>query len=455
MNPLSLVIGLAFGLLLGGIVAAFLSSRAGGKLAASESLCGELERRLGEQQETLDELRELLGQTQTRAVRAETQLEEGQKSLESERKTLTDTQARLRESFSGLAADALQGNNQQFLALAKTTLENYLTAARADLDGRKQASDAVLTPLRQTLEQYQQHLRQIELSRESAYTGLQRSLDDLKLSSEGLKSETQRLARALSNPQTRGRYGEIALRRLVEFAGLNEYCDFTEQESRETGDGRLRPDLVVRLPGGRTLVIDAKVPLDAYLRAHEVEPGEQRHQFLAQHARAVRSHVQRLSSKEYWKHFGAGADFAVLFMPVESSFSAALEGDPALLEDAMKSQIILAAPTTLILLLRSVAYSWGQAKAAENSRLVWEAGKELYTRLITFLDHLEKVGKSLHSAADSYNRAVASVESRLLPQARRLSELGVADGATVLTEPAPLDLAIRSLPSPEPALPTR
>ncbi|MBI3599368.1 MAG: DNA recombination protein RmuC, partial [Nitrospinae bacterium] len=271
-------------------------------------------------------------------------------------------------------------------------------------------------------------------------------LDDLKTTQERLQKETTALVSALKTPQVRGRWGEITLRRVVEVAGMSKYCDFIEQPSVETEDGRKRPDLIVKLPGDRTVIVDAKVPLRAYMEAIETTDDEKRKALLTQHAQAVRGHVKQLSSKAYWNQFKPTPDFVVLFLPAESFFSMALEQDRNLIEDGMASGVILATPTTLITVLRSVAYSWQQQQVAENSKQILETGVELFNRICKFAEYIGDIGKGLNTAVKSYNSAIGSWESRVMPGAQRLKELGASAPEKSLPELNQIDTNIRELP---------
>lgn len=344
-----------------------------------------------------------------------------------------EAQQRLSDVFQSLASQALARNNQAFLELARETLEKHHTAAAKELESRQAAIEAMVKPLGEALERVHQH-----------YGDLSAQLRRLSEDQARLQAETANLAQALRSPKARGRWGEIQLRRVVEMAGMLEHCDFLEQESAAGEEGRLRPDLVVKLPGRKNVVVDAKVPLKAYLEALEAPDEAARNQRLREHAAQLRAHVTRLSERHYWEQFDPAPEFAVLFVPGEAFFSAALEQDPELMEFGVERRVLIATPMTLIALLRAVAYGWRQERLAESARQISELGRLLYQRLGTLAGHFEDLRRGLERAVESYNRAAASLESRVLVAARRFQELGAASEGD-LPAPEPVDRAARAV----------
>jgi DNA recombination protein RmuC len=356
---------------------------------------------------------------------------------------------RLSGAFAELSANALERNAEQFLTLADARLSKARDAAQVDLAQRQAAISQVLKPLEQTLSRYEQGLRQLELDRQGAYAGLTEQVRQVTAGQGELQKETRNLVTALRSPQTRGRWGEMQLRRVVEMAGMVEHCDFDEQVSTATEDGRLRPDLVVHLPGQAHLVVDAKVPLDAFLRATDAEDDERRKAELVGHSRQVRAHVDQLAKKQYWTQFDPSPDFVVAFVPGDPLLAAAFEHDPGLIEHAMANRVLLATPTTLIALLRTVALGWQHESLADNARLVHQLGADLYERLRTMGGHLGRLHRSLTGAVEAFNDTVGSLESRVLVTARRFPGLGIGDGGKELPELHPVVATPRIPQAPE------
>lgn len=409
----------------------------------------ELESARGAAQDSA-QLRERLKNEGELRTAAETRLAEMQASLEQQKKLLEDSKKALTEAFQALSAEALKSNNQAFIALARSQFETLQAQAKGELDTRQNAIDALVNPLKESLGRYEGQILEMEKTRQKAYGTLEEQLRNLAEANRRLEEETKHLSNALSSPlKARGRWGELTLRRVVELAGMSEHCDFTEQETIITEAGRMRPDMIVNVPGNRRIAVDAKVPLQAFMDAIDPERSvEERAAALERHGQLVRNHINQLAERKYWEQVGAELELVVLFLPGESFFTAALEQDRELMDDGMQKKVVLATPTTLIALLRSAAYLWQQEKMAQNAREISDLGKELHDRLKTFLSHFQALGSAIGRAVDSYNKAAGSMEGRVLVSARRFKELGATSGGE-LPELEQVDEIPRALAAPE------
>jgi DNA recombination protein RmuC len=371
--------------------------------------------------------------------------EEAVKAVEEQKKFVEESQKTLKDSFDALSAAALDKNNQSFLDLAKTALDTHVAEAKGDLEKRQQAIDNLVKPLGESLTKMDEKINTLENKREGAYGNISTILDQMKLTTSALDKETRNLVTALKTSHTRGRYGEIALRRLVEFAGMTDQCDFVEQETAETEKGRLRPDMIIKLPANRQVVVDSKVPLSSYLKIFETDDMDQQKILMGQHVAAIKVHLKQLSGKAYWDQFKEAPDFVVLFMQIESSFGAALQAWPELIEEALDNRIIVATPTTLITILKSIGYSWNQLKTMENIEEIRDAAVELYERSNTLMGHMVNIGNGLHSTITNFNKAVGSLEGNFLPQGRKIQSLSKAYIKNQVKEVNPVEVTVREL----------
>lgn len=351
---------------------------------------------------------------------------------------LDDAQDRLHNTFAVASQRALRENNQQFLQLAEERMRRFQSESQADLEQRKQSIHHLVEPIRHALEKTEQQIQHIEKHRQASFGTLSEQLRNLSADQLTLRQETGKLSAALRMPGTRGQWGEMSLKRIVEMAGMVEHCDFLEQVQRSNDERTIRPDLVVRMPDQRELVLDAKSPMEAYLDAYATEDETERQRLLSHHAKRVRDHVRTLAGKRYWEQFENAPDFVVMFMPGEQFLGAALEQDKNLLQDSLEMRVILSTPTTLMALLRAVAFGWQQAVLTENAGKIRDVGTELHKRLTVFVGHVEKLGKNLESGVDTYNRLLGSLERSVIPGAKKLAELGISSGRE-LAEAEPLE----------------
>jgi len=410
--------------------------------AAAEALNA----RVPELESELGELRRLSAEQQAEMRDVRARADEQARASAEKLRLLSDAEASLSNAFKAMSAEALKSNNQNFLQLATASLEKFQEKAKGDLEARQKAVDSLVQPIRESLVKVDGKLGEMEKTRESAYAALNEQLRGLvETHLPMLRSETSNLVKALRQPTVRGRWGEMQLRRVVEMAGMVEHCDFVEQQSGTTEDGRLRPDLIVKLPGGKQIVIDAKAPVSAYLEAAEAADDEARQIHLAKHAQQVRAHMTALGRKAYWETFTPTPELVVMFLPGEMFFSAALQQDAELIEFGVNEKVVPATPTTLIALLRAVAYGWRQEALALNAQEVAQLGKQLYERIATLAGHWSDVGEKLEKAVGSYNKSIVSLESRVLVSARRFRDLKAAPDDAEIEAPGPIDTVPRTL----------
>jgi DNA recombination protein RmuC len=429
MNGLPLLCALILSLFVGAFAAwAFLRAKSA---AVLERLAG--------QQATIDALRqaELQHSAELANLRTvNTTLERDKAALDATLHQERQQEQKLKDAFKSLAAEALSSNNQSFIALAEAAMKTQQEMAKGNIG-------ALVTPVKDALTKVEQKIQDLEVARQGAYSGLLTQVQTLQESERLLRTETANLVSALRSPTVRGRWGEMQLKRVVEIAGMLDHCDFFEQVSTETEDGRLQPDMVICLPGNRKIVVDAKVPLSAFLEAIDAQDEEVRRAHMKDHARLLMDHVSKLKKKEYWNQFEHSPDFVVLFLPGETFFSAAQEQVPQLIEMGWEQRVVIATPSTLITLLRTAALGWRQEKLAQNAQEISDLGKQLYERMFTLTDHVRRLGKSLQTSVKTYNEAVGTLETRVLVSARKFRELGATSGGDEIEQLEPLEVMAR------------
>lgn len=375
---------------------------------------------------------------------AKTKLQALTESSETQKNLLSRARTELANVFASLSSEALKHNSDEFLKLARENLTQFQQQAQNDLGKKEQAIETLFKPVREALTKTEEQIRALENERKQAYGAITKHLESMAETQRSLQGETRNLVNALRRPEVRGRWGELTLKRLVELSGMVNHCDFVLQEQVVSDSGSFRPDMVIRLPGRKEIIVDAKTPLDAYLSAIETTDPESASEHLRRHAQNVRQRVRELAAKSYWEQFSDSPDFVVLFVPGEQFLSAAFDNDPMLLEDALAQRVILATPSSLVALLRAIAFGWQQEHLAENAARVSELGSELHRRIATFTEHLIKLGRQLTSSVESYNRAVGSLEHQVLPSARRFADLGVPT-AKPIDSLQPLTVALRNV----------
>ena len=456
MNDLMPLILVLFGALIGA-TAVWLALRARSKRSYEDGQAGRateiatLNERLAAKDREAQKLQEAFDKEAAELARAKdetsglrAQLAAEQRGAQQREESFKQATTELAEKFKALSRDALKDNNQEFLNLARATLEKFQVTAKGDLEQRQQAIDQLVKPLKESLEKVDGKIEEMERIRAGAYSGLIEQVKTLASSQQQLQAETGNLVKALRTPHIRGRWGEIQLRRVVELAGMVQYCDFNEQATITNEDGRIRPDVIVRLPGNRTIVVDAKVPFEAFYESVTTSDDVIRVERLKEHARLVRAHIGALSRKSYWEAVQPTPEFVLLFLPGENFYSAALEQDPKLIEDGINQKVIIATPTTLIALLKAISYGWQQEQRAANADEVGKLGKELYDRLRKFMEHFDNIGRGLDRAVEAYNSGVGSFEQRVMVTARKFKERGALTGEEP-EELKPIDKLTRTL----------
>jgi DNA recombination protein RmuC len=413
------------------------------RASAAEALQSEVREQLRKKEEELSTVRSELSGEKDERIKAETRLQGTEKNLDEQKALIETMKKELSDTFGALSSAALKSSSEDFLRLASEHLGKILSDTKGKLGEHREALDGLLKPLSEALRKYEEQIHTIEVKRKQDYSSLDEQIKGLAVTHRELRKETGNLVSALRKPHVRGRWGEITLRNVVELAGMSAHCDFTEQVSVSSEGGLLRPDMVVHLPGGRKIVIDSKVSMEALLDAFAAKTEEEKGTALKRHVSHVKDQIQRLGSKNYWGQFDRSPELAVLFMG-DAALAAALENEPTLMEDSMQKKVLIVTPTTLFALLSAVAYGWRQEQATKNSEAIAALGKELYERVAVWAGHLSSIGRELGQAVDTYNKAVGSMESRVMPSVRKFKELG-ATGAEDIPQLAQTDKTTRNL----------
>jgi DNA recombination protein RmuC len=413
-------------------------------LALSEQRGADVAAQFVQERAATESLRVQISTLQRDRSELSTELRAAQQNLTEQRDLLRDAQAKLREAFASVSAEALAKNNEAFLTLARERFAALSAEAAGSLDQRKAQIETLLAPMTELMTQYQSRLADIEKSRVESYSMLREQLGSLSEIQRTLNTQTSQLVSALRRPQTRGQWGELTLRRLVELAGMSNRCDFVEQATVDGEDGRQRPDMIVRLPGSREIVIDCKTALDAFLDAAAAPDEDTRRVCMERHCRQVRARARELSAKSYWSQFKRAPEYVVMFLPGEAFLYAAVELDANLIEECLRNSVIVATPTTLMALLKAIEFGWRQEEVSQNAEEIRKHGKDLYDRIVVFATHFQKLGAGIGAVVETYNTSVASLETRLLVTARKIGELGARNDKEV-PEPPVVDTRPREL----------